>query len=250
MKVERKSPWVLAFRGDEAIRHRVFCFPYAGGGASVYRSWAADGIDGIELCAIQLPGRGDRFGEPAFAQLPGLVAALRTELFPHLSQPFSFFGHSMGALIAYELTRALRASGDPMPRHLFVSGRRAPHLPERRRPLHALPEREFREELGRLQGTPKSVLDDPELMDLLTPILRSDFSISETYTHAPGDPLDVPLTVFGGADDAETTREELDGWRAHSRAFSRLQVFPGHHFFLHDQARAVTRAILDELGGL
>lgn len=247
MKVERKSRWVLAMRNGDAVRHRLVCFPYAGGGASVYRRWMADGIDGVEIFAVQLPGREDRFGETAFTALSALVPTLRDELLPYLAPPFSFFGHSMGALLAYELTRLLSASAGPLPQHLFVSGRRAPHLPERRQPLHALPEAEFRLELGRLQGTPKAVLDDPELMDLLTPILRADFSVCETYAHAPGECLDVPLTVFGGSDDAETTPEELEGWRQHSRAFSTLRVFPGHHFFLHDHARAVTQAILDEI---
>ena len=240
--------WIRRYHQAPDSAVQLVCFPHAGGSASFFFPVSTALSPTVEVSAVQYPGRQDRRAEPNIDSLPALADAILPAVRPLTDRPLAFFGHSMGALLAYELTLTLRAAGDPLPRHLFVSGRRAPHLPERRRPLHALPEQEFREELGRLQGTPKAVLDDPELMDLLTPILRADFSVCETYAHTPADPLDLPLTVFGGAHDAETTEEELEGWRQHSRAFSRLRIFPGHHFFLHDQARAVTRAVLEEIG--
>lgn len=133
VKIERKSPWVVAFRRDVPVERRLFCFPYAGGGASIFRRFPESLPPGVEVCAVQLPGREDRYVEPAFSRLPAAVAALAGALHAHLQPPFAFFGHSMGALLAFELTRLLAVAPDaPQPDHLFVSGRRAPHLADRR----------------------------------------------------------------------------------------------------------------------
>jgi medium-chain acyl-[acyl-carrier-protein] hydrolase len=246
MKVERRSRWILSLRGGEAVDRRIFCFPFAGGGTSSYRRWAASVRDGIELCAIQLPGHEDRLSEPSRSRLSDLIPELIEQLAPYLDRPFALFGHSMGALIAFELARTLGASGAPAPIHLFVSGRRAPHLAAKRRPLHTLAPMAFESELRRLQGTPTAVLDDRETMDLLTPVLRTDFAICETYVF-DGGAVDVPISVFGGADDPEATREELEAWRACTRAACEVHLFPGNHFFLHDQADALARRVQDTL---
>jgi medium-chain acyl-[acyl-carrier-protein] hydrolase len=244
---DRPSPWIVSMRrGDRArIRRRLFCFPYAGGGASIYRKWAGSLHDDVELCAMQLPGREDRLSEPPCARLSEMIPRVIEQLSPYTDLPFAFFGHSLGALIAFELTRTLRDAWVTQPAHLFVSGRRAPHLPARRAPLYDLPQAEFEAALADMQGTPRAVLDNRELMDLMTPLLRVDLALNDTYTCARGPALDVPISVFGGSDDGETTREELDAWRQHTRAFAGVRVFPGHHFYLHDHVNALAQAIQD-----
>ena len=247
MAVERLSPWFLRLGPDAPARIRVFCFPYAGGGISSYRRWTALSDARLEFCAIQLPGHEDRYAEPAFTRLSDLIPPLAAEIAPHLGSPFAFFGHSMGALIAFELARELRRSGLPTPRHLFVSARRAPHLSRVRRTLHTLPDWELKAELRGLDGTPPAVLENDELMELVLPILRADFAICETYACAPADPLEVPIAMFGGADDEETTRDEIDAWRQHSRQPGQVRMFPGGHFFLHEHGAAIADALIEDL---
>jgi medium-chain acyl-[acyl-carrier-protein] hydrolase len=243
VKLERLSPWLLSLRGPGRPRVRVFCFPHAGGGASTYRRWAAELADGVEICAVQLPGREDRLNEPPFNNLTALVAAVHAEIVQYVDRPFAFFGHSMGALVGFELTRTLQANGDVMPLHVVVSGRRAPHLPPIRQPLHDLPPGQFEAALLALEGTPGDVFADKELMALLGPLLRADLAVCETYEYAPGDPLDVPLTVFGGSSDAEASAADLEAWRIHSRAFCGLQLFPGNHFYFRERPREIVAAI-------
>jgi medium-chain acyl-[acyl-carrier-protein] hydrolase len=150
----------------------------------------------------------------------------------------------MGALVAFETARTLRAAGGPQPVHIAVSGRRAPHLPDRRADMHDLPRDEFRRALASLAGTPPEVLADPELMDFFDDVLRADLRVCETYVHAPDAPLDVPLSVFGGDADPEATIEELDAWRVHTRAFAGVHVYPGSHFYIRDHAGSVAAALI------
>lgn len=229
---------------------RLFCFPYAGGGAVIYRGWGGILPRHVEVCAAQLPGRGARVKEPAATQLGALVRALADALEDNLERPFAFFGHSMGALICFELARHLRERGGPQPNHLFVSGRRAPQLPGTERVIHDLPEPEFIEELRRLQGTPTEVLEHPELMQLLSPLLRADFSLAETYAYAPGTPLDCPISAFGGLQDEEVGREELEGWKEQTTGRFKLRMMPGNHFFLNDVQQPLLRSIAEDLSSL
>jgi medium-chain acyl-[acyl-carrier-protein] hydrolase len=247
LRIERRSPWLLAMRHGDTVDRRLFCFPYAGGGASTFRKLVDTVPTRTEVCAVQLPGREDRYSETAFVRMPALVAAVAAELTRHTDRPFAFFGHSMGALVAYELTRALSAAGGPLPLHVFASGRRAPHLAGRRRALHALPLGEMKAELRNLQGTPGEVLDDPELMELVEPILRADFEVCETYAHLAGTPLQVPVSAFGGSEDPEATPEELEAWGSHTTRFAGVRMFSGHHFYLQQQWRALGEAIGAEL---
>lgn len=247
MRAERRSRWILALGAGGAIERRIFCFPYAGGGASIYRRWAASMSEGVELCAIQLPGHEDRLSERPLSRLADLIPILIEQLEDHLDGPFVFFGHSMGALIAFELARALHARGGAVPVHVFLSGRRAPHLPSARPPIHDLPRTEFEAQLRRLDGTPRGVLEDPEVMELMTPVLRADFAICDTYVYTADPALDVPITVFGGADDPEADRRELEAWRACTRSFGGVEMFPGRHFFLHEHADALARRVQEAL---
>lgn len=213
----------------------------------MFGAWKMMAGTRLEICPIHLPGRETRIDEAPFTSTDALVPALVDQLTPHLEQPYGLFGHSMGALIAFETARELRRRGLPSPVRLFVSGFRGPHLPERFPNRRAFDDRAFIADLRALAGTPDEVVDDPELLAFLMPTLRADVTLCETYVHRVEDPLDVPLTVFGGADDPRVSRDELEGWTRHTREETELRVFPGHHFFLKAHRAAVVSAIADRL---
>jgi medium-chain acyl-[acyl-carrier-protein] hydrolase len=229
----KNDVWIKRSGRDPKAYLRLFCFPYAGGGASIFRTWPERLPSDIEVCAIQLPGREDRFRETPFVRFPALIDALAEVLYPYMDFPFAFFGHSLGALISFELTRRLRRQKAPCPLHLFVSGCRAPQIPNPDPPIHQLPDVEFIEELGRFNGTPKAVLDNPELMEVFLPLLRSDIGLYETYAYHNEAPLDYPITAFGGLEDEEVSRDELAAWNSQTRSRFNMQIFPGDHFFLN-----------------
>lgn len=225
--------WISRRLPQTQSRLRLFCFPYAGGGAPVFRSWPDKLPEGVELCAIQLPGRGPRLMETPFSNMAALVSALTDEILPFFDKPFALFGHSMGAWIGFELARSLQSTHGIEPLHLFVSGARAPQVPSRAVPLHNLSEAEFIEALGTLKGTPKEVLEHPELMQLMIPILRADFEVCETYAFREGAVLNCPITAFGGLQDRRLLRSDLKAWGEQTAAHFSMQMFPGDHFFLH-----------------
>lgn len=227
----KNTSWLILGKPRRKTRLRLFCFPYAGGGASIFRQWQEDMPEGIEVCAVQLPGRENRIAEPPFRILSSLIEAMVEALAPYFDVPFAFFGHSLGVKIAFELVRELRRKKDIQPVHLFVSGARPPHVPEPR-PLHQLSEHDFIEELRRYSATPEVVLQSRELMEMYLPILRADFSIDETYIYYEDNPLDCPISAFGGTEDKEANREELDAWRQHTLSSFTLQMFQGDHFFI------------------
>jgi medium-chain acyl-[acyl-carrier-protein] hydrolase len=241
------DPWIVRPKPNPQAHLRLFCFPYAGGGALVFRTWPDDLPPDVEVCAVQLPGRESRLKEPLFTRLSPLVQTLSHVLEPHLDVPFAFFGHSVGTLVSFELARQFRRQNAPGPVHLFVSGRWAPQLPDPYPPIHQLPESEFVEELRRFNGTPELVLQHAELMALLLPILRADFEINETYVYTAGEPLDCPISAYGGLQDARASREGLEGWRVHTRGDFVLRVFPGDHFFLHSARSLVLQTLSREL---
>lgn len=216
---------------------RLFCFPFAGGGASVFRNWAAHVAGDIELVAIQLPGRESRIAETPFTSIRDICAALAVDIAPMLDRPYAFYGHSLGSLVGFSLARELRRIGAPMPIHLFLSGRRAPHLPSGRRPLYDLPREELLAELGRLEGTPRAVLENEELLELFLPLLRADFQVNETYEHATQPPLPCGASVMGGLTDEAADRAQLEAWQEHFEGKVDVSMFPGGHFYV-DQALA------------
>lgn len=242
--------WVVRPAPQPEPRLRLFCFPYAGGSASVFRGWSSQMPRDVEVCAIQLPGREDRFAEPPFAQLAALIDALAVAIRPYLGPAFLLFGHSMGALIAYELARRLRSEGRHGPVRLYVSAHRAPHLASRDPPIHHLPEREFVAELGRLNGTPADVLGNAELRELMLPMLRADFTLSETYVHASGELLECSILAFAGEDDDVVESHAMLPWKEHTRGTFALRTLPGDHFFLHSARELVLAALHEDLLGL
>jgi medium-chain acyl-[acyl-carrier-protein] hydrolase len=228
-----QSIWLANYRAWPDAAVRLFCFPYAGGSVAAFRGWQGDLPLSIESSPVQLPGRGARISEPPFESLHETVEALAHALSPFFDKPFAFFGHSMGALIALELSRRLRREKKALPLHLFVSGRRAPQCPDIEPPIHKLSDSDLIARLRRFNGTPHDALDHPELMQLMLPLLRADFSVCETYQYYEEPALDCPITVFGGIGDREVPAAALPPWREHTTAAFSLHMFPGDHFFLH-----------------
>ena len=201
----------------------------------MYCTWPKDMPPEVEVCPIQLPGRENRFHERPHTQFAPLVRTLTTVLRPYLDMPYVIVGHSMGALIGFELVRQLRRQQGPMPAHLFVCGCRAPHMPNERSSIHQLPDSEFVEEMHkRYRGIPDVIYQNRELLQAFLPALRADVGLIETYTYSEEPPLKCPIVVFGGLQD-DVTREELGDWQVHTTKEFRLQMLPGDHFFLRNE---------------
>lgn len=242
------DPWVLyPHPTPTAAAIRLFCFPYAGAGASIYRVWATPLLPHIEICAVQLPGRESRMREPRFTELTPLIDTLLPALLPHLDRPFAFFGHSMGALISYELAHRLRQRSLAGPSHLFVSARQAPSVPPIVPDIHHLPDAEFLAELRRYNGTPEAVLQNTDLMSFFLPILRADLALNAVCNPAPGQPLDCPISAFGGMQDTLVNAKGLAAWRDETSQSFQMRLLPGDHFFLKAQQAAVLEAIAQDL---
>jgi medium-chain acyl-[acyl-carrier-protein] hydrolase len=201
------------------------------------------------VCSIQPPGREHRITEKRFARFDDYAEDLTKALTPWLDLPCAFFGHSLGALTAFECARRLRLQSQAGPVVLFASGCRAPQIPIREKRLHDLPDDLFLAELRNLNGTPREAFEHPELMALLLPIVRADFAVYESYEYRPGEPLQCPIHALGGVGDERVTRADLAGWSTQSTGAFSLRMFPGDHFFLYPAQRAIVQAIGAELEG-
>ncbi|HYC91648.1 MAG TPA: alpha/beta fold hydrolase [Thermoanaerobaculia bacterium] len=210
---------------------RLFCFPYAGGSASIFANWQKALGPEIEVCAVQLPGRAGRMRETPLRRVDALLPLLMDVLAPLFDLPFATFGHSMGSLLAFEVVRAAKRQPGAEPVRLFAAGRRAPHRVDRDEPMTGLPDDEFRRRLGLMNGTPKEILRDEELMNLVLPFLRADFEVNDTYSYVP-ESIDVPVTALGGIDDPEANLDELAAWGEMTTGRFDVVMFPGDHFFL------------------
>ena len=239
--------WVVFPLPQAQARLRLFCFPYAGGGAALFRKWAVKLPSEIEVCPVQLPGRETRLFEPAFTRLPPLINTLAEVLQPYLALPFAFFGHSMGAIISFELARHLRRQNSVIPLHLFVAGCAAPQIPNADPPISQLPMPEFIAELRRLNGTPEAVLQHAELMQLLLPTLRADFALCETYVYNPEAPLDCSISTFGGIDDMKVTLNDVAAWADQTNGLFWLHKMPGDHFFPVSAQTSLLQAMSHDL---
>ncbi|GIJ48800.1 thioesterase [Virgisporangium aliadipatigenens] len=230
----------------------LFCFPHAGGGAALFRPWTAPlARVGIESCPVQLPGREDRFREEPFRRVDLLVPRVRAVLEPYLDRPYALYGHSMGAIVAFELARALRREGAPPPAHLVVSGRIAPHLVDPRPTLHDLPDDVLLKRLHALGGIPDALRAAPELLAVALPLVRADLELNETYRYVAEPPLPVRLSAYGGADDPKVDATELSAWSSQTAAEFRQRTFPGGHFFTQNAREAMLTMLgLDLAAGL
>jgi surfactin synthase thioesterase subunit/phosphopantetheinyl transferase len=236
------DPWFPFARANPGARIRLFCLPFAGGGASVFRGWSDEMPLDVEVSPVQLPGRESRFRETAFRRMGPLIADLATAVRRRLDRPYALFGHSMGSLVALELARELRRHDRP-PAALIVAGHAAPDRPMRHRPLHGLPDDEFCAELRSLNGTPAAVLDNDELMQAVLPTVRADFTLCENYVSADEPLLDCPVLALGGRDDPRVADDDLEAWRKFTRGAFQSQMLPGDHFFIQTQRPAVIAAV-------
>jgi medium-chain acyl-[acyl-carrier-protein] hydrolase len=241
--VTQKSPWLVCFQPVAEPTLRLFCIPYAGGGAMVYRKWPAHLPIGVELWSIRLPGRETRHREPAFFRLAPLIDALAHELEPKLDLPYAIFGHSLGALIGFELARHLEREAVG-PGHLFVSAHGGPRQAPSSAPLHLATDDQILRRLRRLGGTPEAFYESHDLVAALLPNIRRDFAMAETYRYEDSTPLRCPLTVFAADGDQSDSAQSMSGWADVGSGEHRLVTFPGGHFYWSDDAAP----LLDEIG--
>ncbi|RVU23862.1 thioesterase [Streptomyces antnestii] len=247
MNVTTSPRWIISGAPRPAAP-KLYCFAHGGGSAAEYLRWARD-LRGAEPHAVQLPGRGSRATEPVITAMDTLVEAFLAEVSLG-KEPYAFFGHSLGALVSYEITRALRAAGRPLPARLVVSGFPAPHLPRTADGVHRLPDAELLDTVSRMHGgIPQEVLASPELCALTATALRADYEILETYSWRSEEPLSLPVTVFGGSDD-HVTGEQLEAWRALTTGEVTVRQFPGGHFYLRERPAVVLRALAGAVGSI
>ncbi len=216
-------------------RLNLVCLPSAGSGPSMYRAWGKRLPDDVDVIGVHLPGREALIAEPLQDSIESLAATVQPVIEPFLDRPFALFGHSMGAWIAFELTRTLVREGKPLPVHFFASGRRAPQIRDPRTAVHTLDDDELVQKVMSLfGGIPAAVLAEPELMELLLPVLRADLKAVETYHYEPGPMLPCPVTAFGGQADSQVSLLELEGWGEQTQQAFETLLFPGAHFYLNE----------------
>lgn len=228
-------------------RIKLFCFPYAGGSAMIYHPWKNKLGDGIELRPIELAGRGRRINDASYQDLQKVVEDMLAQIRDEIQESsYMLFGHSLGAIIAYELAKKVREEGLPRPQHLFFSGKGAMHIerPEEKK-YHLMDNEKFKKEILELGGTPLEFFEYPELMELFLPLLKSDFKIAETYSLNGGiQPFDQDITVLlGEADDLNDA--QCTEWQQHTTKTCHFHYFPGGHFFINDEQEKIVEIIRD-----
>lgn len=231
----RLNSWISCPKPNPQAQQKLFCFPCAGGTTAVYSHWHKYLPTDIEINLVQLPGRGYLIEEPPFTSFLQLVKTLTSKLKPYLNKSFVFFGHSMGATLAFEITRQLRREAHSLPTHLFAAACPAPHKPIKRPFINNLPEAEFVSELQyRYNAIPQSILDNQELKQLFLSCLRADFTMIETYKYIKEKPIDCSITVFGGWQDRVISLNSLENWRIETNQTFNLEMLTGNHFFIHN----------------
>lgn len=240
MSAVGKNPWFVVPRPNDKAELRLFCLPYAGGGASVFREWPAALSNRIELIAIQPPGREERFSEPCFHRLDEMVDACMKAIILVLDRPCVLYGHSMGARIAFEIAKRLRVYGRE-PQCLIVSGARAPHFPKSN-PVYDLPDELLIEEIRKKNGTPDEILRDREMMQLLLPRLRADYTLADTAPLEQENAnikLQNNIVALGGLSDPDVSVEQLSGWGRYTNVDFTMHLFEGDHFFIQSSQHLV-----------
>jgi len=235
--------WFVPLRRQSQARVRLLLFHYAGGGPQVFRPWLRWVQEDVEVVAFQLPGRRPGHEHRLLTSVDEVVARASSGFLAQMDRPAVVYGHSIGALIAFEMLRACDRRGGPPARHLVVSARRAPHCAPPRRLLHALPDDEFVESLASYGGTPREILDDERLLSAFLPRLRADFALSETYRFVAGPLLSCPVSALAGTDDVEASVSDVSEWRWQTCSSFRLQRVQGGHFFIHAREPVIADAL-------
>ena len=214
---------------------RLLTFPHAGGSGQTYRSWQQQLGTEIGVCLAHLPGRGRRTGEPPVARLDHLVSALADAVSSQIQGPYAFFGHSMGAIVAFELARELRRRHQPLPKWLFVAGRRAPTVSTPEQLVQTLTKGDLIADLKRLKGTPAEVLERPDLLEVFLSVLKADIEVLDSYRYVPEAPLVCPIVVYGGREDHDVPIESLRPWAHQTSVGCSVKMLPGGHFFVSSE---------------
>ncbi len=227
--------WIIQANATPHAKLNLFCFPYAGGGASTYRTWTNVLGSDVNIYAIQLPGHENRFRERPFTSWQPVIDEVKQEISPLLDKPFALFGYSLGAILAYELAHVVQTEYGKTPEALFVAARVAPTVKDKRDPpMHQLPDAAFVEQLSKFDGTPQRILQDKEFMELVLPVLRADFQINENYLYTNHQPLTCQISAFRGAQDDLMTYEDVTEWQKETTGQFTLRTLPNGHFFIHN----------------
>jgi surfactin synthase thioesterase subunit len=221
----------------------MLCFPYAGGSASIYYEWSKLMPNEVEVIGIELPGRGKRFTEECNSQLDLLVSELSEAIINNIEPPFLFFGHSLGAVVSYEVARKLRKLHYPLPVLLIISGRAAPHLEVEREKIDNMSDFEFKQLLKRVNGIPEQAFQNNELMKLVLPIIRADFILSSSYVHQKEAPLPCSIVMFSGENDHGISIEHIRAWEEHTSCNFSYYIFEGDHFFIRKRTSQIINVI-------
>ncbi|MFH8371218.1 thioesterase II family protein [Streptomyces sp. NPDC018031] len=240
--------WIRRFHPVDDAEVRVVCLPHAGGSAPFFFPFSAElAARKLDALSVQYPGRQDRRDEPAVDHLPDLVDRVFAVLRGWTDRPLVLMGHSMGAVIAFEVARRLEEAGDGVPLGLIVSGRRAPSR-FREETVHLRDDRGFLDEIRSLSGTSSSLLDDEEMVRMILPALRADYKAIETHVPGPEPLLRCPVGVITGESDPRVTLDEASAWREHTTGAFHFRTFPGGHFYLNDHQAGVSEAIAEYVG--
>lgn len=220
----------------------LFCFPYAGGSATIYNKWRKYIDSCIEIVPVELSGRGKRFNEPLYDNINDVVDDMYHILKESINGPYALFGHSMGSVIAYDLAYRISNSDLPNPEYLFLSGRKPPHIEKREKIIHTLPDEEFKNEIINMGGTEKEVFENKQLLELFLPIMRSDFRIVENYRYMEKSPLDIKIIGLYG-DEEDIDYSEAKEWSIHTRKDCRIFEMKGNHFFINDSTKEIVNIL-------
>ncbi|WP_164990901.1 thioesterase domain-containing protein [Streptomyces sp. GZWMJZ-114] len=248
---EVRSKWIREAAPLPGVcRPRLLCFPFAGGGASAFRTWPALLKDVADVHAVRLPGREERHRETLPTDIDALACEVAVAVSDWCVPPYAVYGHSMGARLAYRVVHALAEHGLPLPGLLIAAAHRAPHQPAPLPLTHSLPREELIGKLVQFGVTPQALLDNQEMLDFFLPVIRADFALSETAEEHPSPPLDVPILALGGEDDAPVGMNELNAWSQHTIAAFRVRRFAGGHFFQFSSEGQLMELLRDELTDL
>ena len=246
--MERTSQFAIS-RPRPAAAVRLFCFPHAGGSPVAFFGWPERLGGSVECVSLLYAGRGHRLREQPRTCVEDLIEEIAGGLAAFSDKPFAFYGHSFGGIVAFELARKLSDAGRPGPYHLFVGATRPPHLGLPFSPIHQLDDAEFIAKVQARYGSmPAAILSDPEVLEMFLPSMRADFTAYENYRFQPGEPLSIPITAFGGADDSAVKVECLEEWSLHTVAGFDMNVLPGGHFFLTVSGKELLDAVQLRMG--
>lgn len=241
------SRWFLRPQNSNNAKLRLFCFPYAGGSPHIFSPWSKLLPSDIELCPVLMPGRGSRISEEPIREISRAVSVLADKIADLSDLPFAFFGHSLGATIAFELVNYLEKEKGISPVYLFVSGRSAPQTLQKSAKTYHLSDEEFVESVKQLGGTPQGLLENQELLELILPTLKADFQMVQNYSYTPDEPIKCPVFAFGGTADNFIARENIEAWGDLTEKEFAACFLEGDHFFVNRQGKAITEIIVEKL---